>query len=234
MISIAIVEDDVLYKEDIRKHLERYMLEYDVKFNITEFLDGEDIIEDYSGDFDLILMDIEMQFLDGMATAKKIREVDTEVAIMFITNAPQYAINGYLVDALDYILKPISYFNFAQRLERALTKIKKRDVKYVTLNMQGAIKKIAIKDLLYIEVQNHNLFFMTKDSSFTTRGTLTDFEKNLSEYNFFRCHRCYLINIEKVDVCKGNEVQISSNTIPVSRSKKKELLDKLNDFLNEG
>ncbi len=234
MISIAIVEDDILCKEDVRKHLERYMKEKDMKFNISEFADGEEILEDYSGAFDLILMDIEMKFLDGMSTAKKIREIDTEVAIMFITNAPQYAINGYLVDALDYILKPINYFNFAQRLERALTKIKKRDVKYVTLNMAGAIKKIAIKDLLYIEVQNHDLYFKTKSDSFVTRGTLTDFEENLSEYNFFRCHRCYLVNIEKVDVCKGSEIEILDNVIPVSRGKKKELLSKLNDFLNEG
>ncbi len=234
MISIAIVEDDILYKEEIKNLLEKYMSEKGVKFNISEFSDGEDIIEGYTGAFDLILMDIEMKFLDGLEAAKKIREVDTEVAIMFITNAPQYAINGYLVDALDYILKPINYFNFSQRLERALTKIKKRDIKYVTINIQGAIKKIAIKDLLYIEVQNHNLFFKTKEDSFETRGTLSDFEESLSEYNFFRCHRCYIINIEKVDVCRGNDIEINKNIIPVSRSKKKELLNLLNDFLNEG
>lgn len=233
MISIAIVEDDFLCKEDIIKNLNKFCKEKNIKVNIYEFSDGQDILENYTGKFDLILMDIEMKFLDGMSTAKKIREFDEEVAIMFITNAPQYAINGYLVDALDYVLKPITYFSFAKRLERALSKIKKDDDKFITIQAQGYVKKIIVNELLYIEVQNHDLIFKTKEDYYITRGTLNEFEEILKDFNFFRCHRGYLINVAKVDVFKGSTIEIQNNTIPVSRSVKKTLMERLNEFLNE-
>lgn len=234
MISIAIVEDDETYKKDLIKNLEKYSDEKNIKFKLFEFSDGEDILEAYEGIYELILMDIEMKFLDGMSTAKKIREIDSEVAIMFITNAPQYAINGYMVDALDYVLKPISYFNFSKRLDRALGKLKKEDEKFVMVNIDSGVKKINIKTIDFVEVQNHDLIFETDEGTFKTRGTLNDFEKTLVEYNFFRCHRCYLINVEKIDIFKGsNVITDKKNVVPVSRSKKKELMNKLNDFLNE-
>lgn len=233
MILIAIVEDDILCKEDLRKNLNRYAEEKNIDFNVVEFSDGEEILDDYQGNYDLILMDIEMKFLDGMSTAKKIREFDKEVAIMFITNSSQYAINGYLVDALDYVLKPITYFTFAKRLDRVLSKINKFDEKFITVQTKEFVRKISLSELRYIEVQNHNLIFKTEDNTYITRGTLNEYEEELTKYNFFRCHRGYLVNIEKIDIYKGNEIEVGKEIIPVSRSVKKALMEKLNDFLNE-
>ena len=85
-------------------------------FSITHFSDGDEIALGYKGGYDLILMDIEMTFLDGMSAAEEIRRADPEVLIIFITNSPQYAIKGYAVQALDYILKPLSYYAFCQRM----------------------------------------------------------------------------------------------------------------------
>ena len=104
MLRIATVEDDTHDLEALRTHLKRYEKENGLKFLITEFRDGEDIVTDYSADYDLILMDIEMAFLNGMKAAEKIRELDKDVVIIFITNMPQYAIQGYKVNALDYML----------------------------------------------------------------------------------------------------------------------------------
>lgn len=94
MLRIATVEDDAHDLEALRTHLNRYEKENGLKFLITEFRDGEDIVTDYSADYDLILMDIEMAFLNGMKAAEKIRELDKDVVIIFITNMPQYAIQG--------------------------------------------------------------------------------------------------------------------------------------------
>ena len=80
-------------------------------FNITVYSDGDQIVHKYKSQFDIILMDVEMKFMDGMSAAEEIRKVDTEVVIIFITNMAQYAIRGYAVDALDYVLKPVSYFD---------------------------------------------------------------------------------------------------------------------------
>lgn len=126
MIRIAVVEDDKGYAEKLRKYLDRYQKESGKKLKIEYFEDGEDIAIDYKCNFDIILMDIEMQFMNGMTAAEKIRELDDEVVIIFITNTPQYAMKGYTVDALDYVLKPLAYFAFSQKIERALTRLERR------------------------------------------------------------------------------------------------------------
>ena len=132
MLRIATVEDDTNDLEALRTHLSRYEKENGLKFQVTEFRDGEDIVTDYSADYDLILMDIEMAFLNGMKAAEKIRELDKDVIIIFITNMPQYAIQGYKVNALDYMLKPISYFSFSESMGRALHRVNVQETGYCT------------------------------------------------------------------------------------------------------
>ena len=89
-------------------------------------------------------MDVEMKFMDGMSAAEEIRKIDTEVVIIFITNMAQYAIRGYAVDALDYVLKPVSYFAFSQRLNRAISRMKKRETKIIMVNMKGGMVRINV------------------------------------------------------------------------------------------
>lgn len=119
MIRLALVEDDELYRSQLREYIDKYSAASGEKFTVTEFSDGDEIALGYKAVYDIILMDIEMKFMDGMMAAEEIRKVDTEVIIIFITNSPQYAIKGYAVDALDYVLKPVSYYAFSQRLGRA-------------------------------------------------------------------------------------------------------------------
>ena len=138
MLRIATVEDDANDLEALRTHLSRYEKENGLKFQVTEFRDGEDIVTDYSADYDLILMDIEMAFLNGMKAAEKIRELDKDVIIIFITNMPQYAIQGYKVNALDYMLKPISYFSFSESMGRALHRVNVQEKEFITIALKAA------------------------------------------------------------------------------------------------
>ena len=123
MIRIALVEDDPAYAEQLTSYLREYEKESKERISVQTFSDGEDIVTEYRADYDIILMDVEMKFMDGMSAAEEIRKMDTEVVIIFITNMPQYAIQGYRVDALDYVLKPVSYFAFTQRIDRALARL---------------------------------------------------------------------------------------------------------------
>ena len=100
MLHIAIVEDEENYSRELEEYIHRYGEETSRQFKVTHFQDGEDIVESYSGGFDLLLMDIQMEFMDGMTAAEKIRERDQEVQIIFITNRNDYAIRGYEVDAI--------------------------------------------------------------------------------------------------------------------------------------
>lgn len=233
MLRIAVVEDDKNYAEQLKEYLQRYETEKRKKLTVTVFSDGEDIVTDYSADFDIILMDVEMTFMDGMTAAEKIRELDSEVVIIFITNMPQYAIQGYRVDALDYVLKPISYFAFSQRIDRALTRVKKHGSRFITVSMKGGRQKVDISRLCYVEVRDHDLIYHMTDGDLITKGTIKEAEDALAGESFFRCNRCYLLNLEHVENFQGSDVTVNGDVIQVSRSRKKAFLDVLNDYMNE-
>ena len=107
MIRVAIVEDDAEVQGVLQEYVRRYTRQYGTEFEVTVFADGVDILEDYRAVYDIIFLDVEMKHLDGMTTAERIRQMDADVILIFITNMAQYAIRGYSVGALDYVLKPV-------------------------------------------------------------------------------------------------------------------------------
>ena len=233
MLRIAVVEDDKTYAAQLKEYLVRYGTEKNQKISVALFPDGEDIVTDYSAEFDIILMDVEMTFMDGMTTAERIREKDNEVVIIFITNMPQYAIQGYKVDALDYVLKPISYFAFSQRIDRALTRVKKKEATYITVAQKGGKKKLNVDKICYVEVRDHDLIYHSTKGDIVTNSSMKEAEDTLGGTKFFRCNRCYLVNLEYVEDFRGNDVTVASDVIQVSRARKKAFMDALNDYMNE-
>ena len=233
MLRIAVVEDDKTYATQLKEYLVRYGTEKNQKISVALFPDGEDIVTDYSAEFDIILMDVEMTFMDGMTTAERIREKDNEVVIIFITNMPQYAIQGYKVDALDYVLKPISYFAFSQRIDRALTRVKKKEATYITVAQKGGKKKLNVDKICYVEVRDHDLIYHSTKGDIVTKSSMKEAEDTLGGTKFFRCNRCYLVNLEYVEDFRGNDVTVASDVIQVSRARKKAFMDALNDYMNE-
>lgn len=233
MIRIAFVEDDENYRKQYSEFLKRYAAESKQHFDITEFTDGDEIVEDYKAKYDIILMDIEMTFMNGMKAAEEIRKLDTEVVIIFITNMPQYVMEGYKVEAFDYILKPIVYYAFSQCIDRAIRRMEKRTRQYITISIKNGIQRLDISEIEYIEVQNHDLVYHTLTESYLTRGSIKEVENTLKNYNFFRCNNCYLINLEYVERVQNSEVVLGNHSIAVSRSRRKELMDALNNYLNE-
>ena len=233
MLRIAVVEDDKTYAAQLKEYLVRYGTEKNQKISVALFPDGEDIVTDYSAEFDIILMDVEMTFMDGMTTAERIREKDNEVVIIFITNMPQYAIQGYKVDALDYVLKPISYFAFSQRIDRALTRVKKKEATYITVAQKGGKKKLNVDKICYVEVRDHDLIYHSTKGDIVTKSSMKEAEDTLGGTKFFRCNRCYLVNLEYVEDFRGNDVTVASDVSQVSRARKKAFMDALNDYMNE-
>lgn len=232
MISIALVEDDRHYSDELTAYLHRYEQESGERFQISVFTDGDEIVEKYTASYHIILMDIEMKFMDGMSAAEEIRKKDREVIIMFITNMPQYAMKGYQVDALDYILKPVSYPVFKQRLERAIERISVRKHNYITISVKGGFQKLNADEILYVEINIHDLIFHTVHGEFSTAGSMKKVEEQLKD-GFYRCNKCYLVNLKYVDGIQNNDVVVNGNVLQVSRAKKKGLLQALNMYMNE-
>ncbi len=232
MIRIALVEDDPGYRAQIREYLDRYSKEYKEKLIVTDFTDGDEIALNYKAGYDVILMDIEMKFMDGMTAAEMIRQKDAEVVIIFITNLPQYAIKGYAVDALDYVLKPVSYFAFSQRINRAITRMSRRQKRYLTVTTREGTHKLAYDDINYIEVQAHELVYHTREGIVTAPGSLKEVENTLDMNTFFRCNKGCLVNLEQVDGLRGDDAVVAGELVLVSRSRKKVFLDALNNYIS--
>ena len=233
MIRVAIVEDDSRYREEMTAYLHRFSQESGHKFHITPFSDGKEITANYSASWDLILMDIEMDGMDGMSAAEAIRQQDQEVVIIFITNMPQYAMKGYTVDALDYVLKPVSYYAFSQRIDRALQRMKRRSKRYIAITHSGGMTKLDVSSITFVEVQDHDMVYHTVHESYMAKGTLSEAEKLLDDRKFFRCNKGYLVNLEYVQSIRNFDVLVGDTWLQVSRPKKKALLDALNDYINE-
>ena len=110
MIRIALVEDEAEVRAQLQGYVQRHTRQYGTEFAVTEFADGMELLDDYRPVYDILFLDVEMKHLDGMETARRVRELDRDVIIVFITNMAQYAIGGYAVGALDYVLKPVLRF----------------------------------------------------------------------------------------------------------------------------
>lgn len=218
MIRVALVEDEESSQRTLTEYLERFSQEINEKIHVSIFPDGAEIVEDYRGNYDIILMDILMRYMDGMEAASEIRKVDKEVVILFITSTPQYVMKGYTVDALDYVLKPVSYFAFSQRMQRALERM---------------MRKLDISQIRYIEVVNHSLIYHLDGETLEAKGVLSELEEALTAYHFFRCNKCYLVNLEHVNGVNENCADVDGDQIQVSRPKKKAFLDALNNYINE-
>ena len=231
MINLAIVEDEDSYAQQLTEFVTRFQKESGNTFRITRFKDGDEITNGYRGQFDVILMDIEMKLMDGMTAAEEIRKLDQEVVIMFITNMTNYAIRGYQVDALDYVLKPVSYFAFSQKLDRAISRIKKSSSNIISIDMGTGVKKLDIDNIFYVESEGHNLNFYTSAGEFTIRARLSDFEQQLSPYNFFRSNKGYLVNLKYVDGVENGACMIAGKQLQISRARKNDFMSALTDYM---
>ncbi len=231
MVNLAIVEDEDLYAKQLIEFVERFQKESGNYFKITRFKDGDEIVHGFKCQFDIILMDIEMKLMDGMTAAEEIRKLDQEVVIMFITNMTSYAIRGYQVDALDYVLKPVSYFAFSQKLDRALLRIKKSGSNIISIEMPSGVKKLDVDNIFYIESQGHNLIFYTGTGEFTIRARLSDYEKELSGYDFFRSNKGYLVNLKYVDGVENGACLIAGKELAISRSRKNDFMTALTEYM---
>ena len=178
-------------------------------------------------------MDIQMNYMDGMTAAREIRKRDGEVAIIFITNMSAYAIRGYSVDALDYILKPFSYFTFSTSLEKAISRLQKHTKRYLYLANRGGSQKVEAGRIYFVEVDGHSLAYHTADGLITATGTMKEVEESLAGMSFFRCNKCYLVNLEHVDGIRGDDALVHGTPVQISRAKKKAFLDALNSYMNE-
>lgn len=226
-MKVAIVEDDRESAQDLKRSLQKYQLEIRENMEVVCFYNGLNFIEEYTADYDFVFMDIEMPLLNGMEAAKRLRERDAGVDIVFLTAMSQYAILGYDVGAAAFLVKPVSESDLYTKLQRIIDRRRRnKDVFLIFLKDSQHIK-IPCRDIVYVESSNHYCIFHTEGGEFRKLISLREVEKILSGKGFIRSSNSFLVNVAYVSGWGKDKVIANGVEIPISRSMRKGFMDEL-------
>ena len=230
MKNIAIVEDEDQAASLIQNYIERYGRESGQQFNAVRFRNAVEFLENYKSAYAVVFMDIQMPKMNGMICATELRKTDKTVSIVFITNLMQYAQRGYEVDAVSFLVKPVSYYDFSLKFKKALDIYVMNEDRSITVNLPSGLCRISTNKLMYVEIVNHRLYYHLIDDVLEMTGVLSAVEKELRNYGFLRCNKCYLVNPKFVVSVKGLEVVVGNRTLQISRPRRTTFLSELADW----
>ena len=231
MINVAIVEDSEKDAEKLADFVRRVLNEAGRQCLITSFKTSVSFLEGYRANYEIVFMDIEFPDIDGMGAAKRLRAADSDVILIFVTNMAQFAVNGYAVDAMDFMVKPVSYDNLKLKMSRALKRLDlRKDEKLVIQGKTGA-QVVLIPQIRYVEVMNHKLTIYTTEGAVTASGSLSKIEEKLAGFDFSRCNNCYLVNLNYVTGVDDFTAYVGGDALSISRSRKKQFLKDIADHL---
>ena len=231
MIHIAIVEDDERTRKQLSTYIRHFYEGNESLYSITEYADGDDILADCSSGFDLILLDIQMPRIDGMRTAEAIRKLDEDVCLVFVTNLGNYAIQGYAVNATDFILKPVNELMLAAVLKKVEKILSRRKKHYVMLPTDRGLARLDIGTISYAEASGHQMVIHADSGEYRLRSTVGELETQLQGGDLFRCNSGLLVNLRRVQNVHHSNVTVGDVTLPISRSRYREFMDALSGSL---
>lgn len=216
MIRVAIVEDEVCERERLTEALQRYSNQLSIRAfpSAVEFLTG------YSPEYDIVFMDIDMPYLDGLSASKKLRELDQQVCLIFVTNMARYAIRGYEVAAFDFIVKPVVYASLALKLDRVMHHLNTNTQRSVVIRSGESVLKVNVNDILYVEIERHSITYHLPDHTIPAYGTLKSVEALLDDPLFVRCNNCYLVNLRHVSAIADGCVAVGKERLLISSPRK--------------
>jgi len=232
MLRIALVDDDRKDLEKLSSYVEDYMEQSGLEAELSHFQSGRALL-DAAASFDIILLDIQMEGLNGIETARKIREQDEEVILIFITNMIQYALDGYAVAAMDFVLKPIDAFGVARQLDKARKKLERRNMVNLRLRSSEGSYIVNARDILFMEIQGRKLRVCCNNTEYLCNNSMQDMEELLTGNGFFRCHSSYLVNLRHVESIQGNDAVIRGERIPISKHRRREFMSAVTAYYGE-
>lgn len=228
---IAIVEDSQKEAELLLSYFARFGEDEQIPFKSDHFLSAEAFLSKYKPIYDIVFLDIQLMALNGMEAAIRLREMDQNVMIVFVTNMAQFAVKGYEVRAFDFIVKPLTYPVFAMKLKRMLTELNIKREQELMIPVANELIRVSTSKITYIEVSGHKLIFHTTDQNITTYASLKSIESELDSRVFVRCNSGYLVNLKYVKAVKDYAVIVGEATLPISRPKRKAFVQALGDYL---
>ena len=234
--TCIIVDDEKMAREVITSHLSK-MDRIEVVASCSNAIEAFNVIN--SQDIDLVFLDINMPEITGLSFAKSINK---EIRVIFTTAYREYAVDGFNLEAVDYLLKPISY----ERLYKSLNKyfdvyLKDEDTNkasefnhqendYMFVKADRKMVKIDFSEIIYVESLGDYLQIFMHNNIITTRETISNIEAKLPESNFIRIHRSFIISLKQIQSYTHEFIEVSNKALPISRSYKQTVLKKLENF----
>lgn len=230
-IEIVLVDDEQLQLDYMQKLIEQAAESLEIKIEISQYLSGEAFLfalEDHPT-WNLAFLDIEMEELNGMQVAKILREKSPQLELVFATAYAEYAIEGYEVQALDYLLKPINQQKITRVLKRYLEE-QPEDTAYLIAEVEGQTTRLNLEDILYVEANMGEVLVVLVDQKLPLKMTLLEFQDLLDE-RFVATHRSYLVNLQYISRLLKKDVALSNGEkIPLSRRRAKEVQSDFIDY----
>ena len=233
MLRIAVVEDDAPTREKMCTLIRDHAVSKGKDLAVTPLEDGSSLLGGALSGYDIIFLDIMLPGLTGMEVAERIRAGDPDVVLVFVTNAAQYAIKGYAVGALDFVLKPVNPYEFLVKLERALERAAQRRQRPITLQTADGVQVLSSRDILYVETRDRKLFYHTTRGCFAVRSSMQSAEALLGSLRFVRCNQCYLVNLRHVQSVQGDFVTVGRDRLEVSRRQRAAFLEAMLQYVGD-
>ncbi|MCI9035152.1 MAG: response regulator transcription factor [Lachnospiraceae bacterium] len=210
MLLIAVCDDIPIECADIAKQIETILKQSNTDFMIKKFFGGLELIQSRES-FDIIFLDIKMPNINGMELAKQIRKQGRQSLIIFITSASEYVFDAFDVEAFQYLLKPIQTDKLKNVLEKATKKMQiDANIDFLMISANRQIQKVFLKDILYIESIGRIAKIHCNNGTLETYEQIGILEDKLSDKFFFRCHKCFLVNLNFVDAFNKTEVRLEN------------------------
>lgn len=230
MVRIALCDDEVTTLHQAKKYLEEYP---NVEFIIDEFKSGEELLGSKEK-YEIILLDIDMGGINGIDTARKIRQSDKHVKLIYITNYSDYTVFAFAVHAFAYLLKPINKNELYQQLDEAFEYMQAPERELLEFHAEEGIVRIDPREILYFEYLNRRVFLKTAHDTYTLKRKITDLALELQNKGFSMPHKSFIVNLYSVKNIKGYDIYLTNHmVIPLSQKKSTQFRKSLNQFLSE-
>lgn len=231
MYNIAICDDEQDFVEELHEMIGRYARETGTEIRTTTFKNGLELIDRNKIELDLIFLDIQMDMMNGLEAAKRIREKDGKVSIIFLTSLTKYALAGYEYRAWNYIIKPITYVRLKNELDKWVRNYNRDDKMYLLVNNGEGQHRIDLNTLWYLETYNRNVKIHTDKGELISYKKMKELEAELADAHFLRCHSSYLVNPFFVKRAGKLELElVNGEKLPISQPKRKMVMEKLADY----